>query len=188
MNTGTTAEVVAGRKASGQVESPLPAGRDELGRSPRAPVQVRALPAQAVALGRTANAIERLHEDSRGGSRRSACCPVPRPPPSCSGRCWVRSDHHAPGRRLADPRTPTLSSPRDANHYAFPSPATELPPPSRHDQLVAAILLAMFSHVFSGATHRRVSRVPALTASIMPATQDLHGLRLAEDDRLAPAP
>ena len=35
----------------GQVEAPLPAGRDQPGRSRRAPIHLRALPARAVALG-----------------------------------------------------------------------------------------------------------------------------------------
>ena len=53
---------------------------------------------------RTTNAISACTRSSSGESRRSACCPVPRPPPCCSGRCWRPVDHHAPGRRLADPR------------------------------------------------------------------------------------
>jgi hypothetical protein len=49
-------------------------------------------------------------------------------------------------------------------------------------------LLPMFTYVFSAAGQRRVSGVPTLTVSAVPARHDLHRLWLAEDDRLAPAP
>ena len=45
------------------MEASLPAGRDELGRSRRAPVHLPALPAEQWRSARTTNAIERLHEE-----------------------------------------------------------------------------------------------------------------------------
>jgi hypothetical protein len=41
---------------------------------------------------------------SSAGSRRRPCCPRPTQPPFCSGRCSPRTDHHAQGRWLANPR------------------------------------------------------------------------------------
>ena len=89
----------------GQVEASLPAGRDELGRSWRAPVHLRALSARAVALGED-------HERHRAPAR-GVQAPHQDPVPAALRRdrrdavlgvAGVRPDHHAPGRWLADPR------------------------------------------------------------------------------------
>ena len=40
---------------------------------------------------RTTNAIERLHEEFKRGSRPRPSCPRPRRPPCCSGRCSLRA-------------------------------------------------------------------------------------------------
>ena len=47
---------------------------------------------------------------SSAGSRTQTCCPAPKPPPCCSGRARLRTDHHAQGRRMADPRRETRRS------------------------------------------------------------------------------
>jgi putative transposase len=63
MHAKTASEVLARRKGvRGRVEAPLPAGRDESGRSRRAPVHLRALPSEQWRSATTTNAIERLHE------------------------------------------------------------------------------------------------------------------------------
>ena len=36
---------------------------------------------------RTSNAIERLHEEFKRRIKTRLCCPAPKPPPCCSGRC-----------------------------------------------------------------------------------------------------
>ena len=55
--------------------------------------------------------------NSNGGSRRSACCPVPRAPPCCSGRCWRPVRSPCAGSTAGRPwnaHPPTLTSPPDA--------------------------------------------------------------------------
>jgi transposase-like protein len=58
---------------------------------------------------RTTDEIERCTRSPSAGSRPSACCPAPRPPPCCSGHSSPRVRSPAPGRRLADPRALTLT-------------------------------------------------------------------------------
>ena len=109
MHAKTAAEVVAKRKAvPGQVEAALPRRRRQPGRGRRAPVHLPALPARAMALASD-------HERHRA-SARGVQAPDQDPVPAALrrdrgdavlGAARLRSDHHAPGRRLADPRALT---------------------------------------------------------------------------------
>jgi transposase-like protein len=62
---------------------------------------------------------------SSAGSRPSACCPAPRPPPCCSGRSWRRVRSPCAGSMAGPPSTahpPTLTSPPEPDHHAVPDP------------------------------------------------------------------
>ena len=59
---------------------------------------------------------------SSAGSRPSACCPAPRPPPCCSGRCSPRVRSPCAGSTAGPPwsaRPPILTSPPDPPHHAL---------------------------------------------------------------------
>ena len=59
---------------------------------------------------------------SNAASRPSACCPAPRPPPCCSGRCSPRVRSPCAGStagRPSNPHPPTLTSPPDRTHHAL---------------------------------------------------------------------
>ena len=74
---------------------------------------------------RTTNAIERLHEEFKRQIRPSACCPVPRPPPCCSGRSWRRVRLPCAASMAGRPSSahpPTLTSPPDPPHHAPSEP------------------------------------------------------------------
>jgi transposase-like protein len=53
---------------------------------------------------RTPNAIERLHEEFKRGSRRKPAAPRRDSGPAVPGAAPVRSDHRAEGRRLGKSR------------------------------------------------------------------------------------
>ena len=60
---------------------------------------------------RTSNAIERLHEEFKRRIKSSTCCPAPKPPPCCSGRCSPQD--RSPCARSTDgrpsPRSQTIT-------------------------------------------------------------------------------
>ena len=74
---------------------------------------------------------------SSAGSKPSACCPAPRPPPCSSGRSWPRVRSPCPGSMAGPPSTaypPILTSPPGTRPPCRSGPAPcQFPPPSRHD-------------------------------------------------------
>ncbi len=81
---------------------------------------------------RTSNAIERLHEEFKRGSRPKPCCPAPKQPPCCSGRCSPPA--RSPGARSTDGRpsprnhpTRSLTSPHDRIVPCRPKTRQQIP-------------------------------------------------------------
>ena len=73
---------------------------------------------------------------SNAGSRPNACCPVPRPPPCCSGRSSPRVRSPCDGSMAGPPSSahpPILTSPPDPPHHAPRDPRRQFPPTSRYD-------------------------------------------------------
>ena len=86
-----------------QMAAEVPRGRRQPGGGRRAAVHLHPARSAAVASARTTNAIERLHEEFKRRIKTQACCPAPRRRHAVLGAARLRPDHHAPGRRLADP-------------------------------------------------------------------------------------
>ena len=78
---------------------------------------------------RTSNAIERLHEEFKRRIKTRPCCPAPKPPPCCSGRC-------SPQDRSSCARsTEGTPSPRNQTIRSLTSPHDRIPscrPKTRH--------------------------------------------------------
>jgi hypothetical protein len=73
---------------------------------------------------------------SSDASRPSACCPVPRPRPCCSGRSWRPVRSLCAGSTAGRPSTvhpPTLTLQPDPDHHAAGPAPCQFPPLPRHD-------------------------------------------------------
>ena len=118
-----------GRRGPGQEQRSWRAGSGAVARSPtawrsrRAPVHLPAVPARAMALARTTNAIERLHEEFKRRIR-----PVPVPVPTAAMLFWaLRPRVRSPcaGSMAGQPSTvhpSTLTSPLDRPHALGAAP------------------------------------------------------------------